>query len=100
RWTQALTETVRKLLPDRAPDYLALRHLTPADRTAVLNGLGMQPDQSASLDNWGHHGTNDAILSLDLGLKEGAIRDGSLVALVSGGIGFTYAGALIRWGRA
>ncbi|MCP4667048.1 MAG: hypothetical protein GY849_11855, partial [Deltaproteobacteria bacterium] len=47
RWTQALTETVRKLLPDRAPDYLALRHLTPADRTAVLNGLGMQPDQSA-----------------------------------------------------
>ncbi len=98
RWTKALAETVRKLLPDQAPDYLALRHLAPADRTTVLDELGVGEEQSAPLNEWGHHGTNDVILSLDLGLKEGSIRDGALVALVSGGIGFTYAGALIRWG--
>jgi 3-oxoacyl-[acyl-carrier-protein] synthase-3 len=98
RWTRALAETAKKVLPDLSPNYVALRHLSPADRKSMLDRLGVGPEQSAALDEWGCHGTNDVILSLDLGLKSGAIRDGSHVVLVSGGIGFTYAAALIRWG--
>jgi 3-oxoacyl-[acyl-carrier-protein] synthase-3 len=98
RWIRALSETAKKVLPDQSPNYVALRHLPAAHRTAVLNHLGVGPEQSAVLDKWGFHGTNDVILSLDLGLKSGAIRDGSLVVLISGGIGFTCAAALIRWG--
>jgi 3-oxoacyl-[acyl-carrier-protein] synthase-3 len=100
RWTEALVETSKMVLPHQAPDYLALRHLSSSDRATVLDTLGVMPEQSASLNGWGHHGTNDVILSMNLGLKEGAIRDGSYVVLVSGGIGFTYASALIRWGTA
>ena len=100
RWTRALSEVAQQVLCGLSPDYVALRHLTPAERIAVLNHLAADPGQSAALDNWGCHGTNDVILSLDLGLKSGAIRDGSHVVLVSGGIGFTYAAALIRWGAA
>jgi 3-oxoacyl-[acyl-carrier-protein] synthase-3 len=99
-WTRALSEVAQKVLCDQAPDYVALRHLTPADRIAVLDHLAVDPGQSATLDNWGCHGTNDVILSLDMGLKSGAIRDGSHVVLISGGIGFTYAAALIQWGAA
>jgi 3-oxoacyl-[acyl-carrier-protein] synthase-3 len=62
--------------------------------------LAVDSEQSAELDIWGCHGTNDVILSLDIGLKSGAIQDGSHVAVVSGGIGFIYAAALIRWGAA
>ncbi len=98
RWTRALAGTAKKILPDLPPDYVALRHLSPGDRKAVLDDLGAGPEQSAALDEWGCHGTNDVILSLDLGLKSDAVRDGSLVVLVSGGIGFTCAAALIRWG--
>ena len=93
-------ETAKKVLPHQAPDYLALRHLAPGDRATVLDQLGVRQEQSASLSGWGHHGTNDVILSLNLGLETGAIQDGSIVALVSGGIGFTYASALIQWGTA
>lgn len=100
RWTQALAEAVRKALPDRPPDYLALRHLAPADRERVLDELGLGPHQTASLSEWGHHGPNDVIISLDLGLKSGAVKEGSLVAMVSAGIGFSYAAAVIKWGRA
>jgi 3-oxoacyl-[acyl-carrier-protein] synthase-3 len=100
RWTEALGEIANRVLAGREPDYLALRHLSPGDRRSVLNRLGLGPEQSARLDAWGHHGTNDVILSLDLGLKSGAVRDGSRVVMVSGGIGFTYAAALIRWGTA
>jgi 3-oxoacyl-[acyl-carrier-protein] synthase-3 len=98
RWTEALVETSKKVLTHQAPDYLALRHLAPDDRSTVLDTLGVMPEQSVPLNAWGHHGPNDVILSIDLGLKAGAIGDGSDVVLVSGGIGFTYASALIRWG--
>ena len=99
RWPVALTEVVKRMHPDRSPNYLALRHLCPTDRKQVLAHLKVKPERSVSLSKWGHHGPNDVIISLDLGLSSGAIQDGAFVVLASGGIGFTYAAALIRWGR-
>lgn len=99
RWPVALTEVVKRVHPDRSPNYLALRHLCPADRKQVLAQLKVKPEWSVSLSKWGHHGPNDVIISLELGLSSGAIQDGAFVVLASGGIGFTYAAALIRWGR-
>jgi 3-oxoacyl-[acyl-carrier-protein] synthase-3 len=89
----------KKVLADRPPDYLALRHLSVKDRQRVLDELNVNSDQSLSLGAWGHHGPNDVIISLDLALKAGAIREGSRVAMVSGSIGFTYGAALVRWGK-
>jgi 3-oxoacyl-[acyl-carrier-protein] synthase-3 len=100
RWTRALVETARAVLPGERPDYLALRHLSHGDRSFVLEGLGMSTERSAALDRWGHHGANDVVISLDHGIKKGLIQDGSLVAMVSGGIGFTYAACLVQWGSA
>jgi 3-oxoacyl-[acyl-carrier-protein] synthase-3 len=98
RWTEALSETAKEVLGGRQADYIALRHLSSADRKDVLERLNVDFEKSAPLYEWGDHGTNDPLLSIDLGLKQGEIADGSLVAMVSGGIGFTYAAALIRWG--
>ena len=98
RWAGALAETAKKALKGKRPDYLALRHLAPVHLRQVLEELGLTDQQSASLAGWGHHGVNDVLISLDLGLKSGAVRDGSLVGMVSGGIGFSYAAAAIRWG--
>jgi len=98
RWAPGLAGVVKQVLPDRAPDYLAMRHLAPRDRQQVLAQLMLKPEQSMALNNWGHHGPNDILIALDQGLKRKAVRDGSLVVLASGGIGFTYAAALVRWG--
>jgi 3-oxoacyl-[acyl-carrier-protein] synthase III len=98
RWPQALVETSQKVLAGHSADYMALGHLIPFQRRTVLGQLGLDPTQSLALDQWGCHGTNDVILSLDLGLKSGVVKDGSNVVLVSGGIGFSYAAALVRWG--
>jgi 3-oxoacyl-[acyl-carrier-protein] synthase-3 len=84
-------------MADRTPDYLALPHLAPTQRANVLSRLGVSPERSVALDQWGCHGTNDVLLSLELRLKAGAIRQGSSVVLVAGGIGFTYAATMIRW---
>ena len=79
--------------------YLALRHLHPRVRDRVLKELDLMPEQAATLEEVGHHGTNDPLISLDLGLRAGRISNGSRVVLASAGIGFSYAAASIRWGK-
>ena len=98
RWASALCGIAKKVLPDKPPDYLALRHLSVNDRQRVLDELNLNSNQSLSLAEWGHHGPNDIIISLDLALKTGAFREGALVVMVSGSIGFSYGAALVRWG--
>jgi 3-oxoacyl-[acyl-carrier-protein] synthase III len=82
-----------------APDYVALRHLEPDDRQKVLNKLDLRPGQSEPLDEFGCHGTNDPLISLDLALNKSTVRNGSRVILASAGIGFSYAAASVRWGK-
>jgi len=83
----------------QAPDYLALRHLRPQERTKVLEGLRLGGEATDALADVGHHGPNDVVISLDRGLKRGVIQDGSKVTLAAAGIGFTYGAALIQWGN-
>ena len=98
RWTAALCETVARLHAGNRIGYLALRHLSTQDRATVLQALGLSAGQSMDLENYGDHGTNDPLISLDLGIRHNAVKDGDIVTLLTGGIGFTYAAASIRWG--
>ena len=98
-----LLAQIRKVMANagfsgEAPDYLALRHLPPRERTRVVEGLNLPEEKTHSLADVGHHGPNDIIISLDRGLKREVIKDGSKVVLAAAGIGFTYAAALIQWG--
>jgi 3-oxoacyl-[acyl-carrier-protein] synthase-3 len=100
RFAKRLIEVIRSAAKaGKSVDYLALRHLQPRDREQVLRELNLSPEQSESLEEVGHHGTNDPLISLDLALKRGRISDGARVVLASAGIGFSYAAAVILWGR-
>jgi 3-oxoacyl-[acyl-carrier-protein] synthase-3 len=99
RFSQGLVEVIRRAKGGgNGVDYLALRHLNPRDRARVLKEFNLSPEQSASLENVGHHGPNDPLISLDLALKEGRIHEGSRVVLAAAGIGFTYAAVQLVWG--
>lgn len=99
QWAEALGDTAMRLKTGRRTGYLALRQLAPLDREKVLDALGLASHQSVDLGDYGHHGTNDPLLSLDLGLRHQAVKDGDIVTLLTGGIGFTYAAAAIQWGK-
>lgn len=98
RWTVALGDIAKRLKGADKTAYLALRHLAPLDRKKVLKALNLASHQSIDLENYGHHGTNDPLISLDLGIKQNAVKNGDIVTLLTGGIGFTYAAATVRWG--
>lgn len=84
--------------PENGIDYLAILHFKKSAHLAALQELGLREDQSTYLDDYGHIGQNDQLLSIQLGLKSGKIRDGSRVVLVGAGLGFVWASSVVRWG--
>ncbi|MBK8789880.1 MAG: 3-oxoacyl-ACP synthase [Holophagaceae bacterium] len=85
-------------LSERDLDYLAILHFKRSAHDAVLAELGLKPEQSTYLDEYGHLGQNDQVLSLELGLRDGKIHDGSRIVFVGAGLGFVWAATTIQWG--
>jgi 3-oxoacyl-[acyl-carrier-protein] synthase-3 len=81
-----------------AIDYLAILHFKRSAHDAVLAELGLREDQTTYLDDFGHIGQNDQVLSLELGLRDGKIHDGSRIVFVGAGLGFVWAATVIQWG--
>jgi len=66
--------------------------------TALLSELGMREDQAVYLDDTGHMSGVDPLLGLDRAVREGRVRDGDAVLLLSAGTGYTWAASVVRWG--
>jgi 3-oxoacyl-[acyl-carrier-protein] synthase III len=79
-------------------DYLAILHFKRSSHEAILAELGLGPEQTTYLDDYGHLGQNDQVLSLELGLASGKVREGSRIVFVGAGLGFVWAATAIRWG--
>jgi len=77
-------------------DYLALLHMKRSAHQKVLQGLGLSQGKSIYLEDYGHLGQLDPILSLQLAWREGRLKEGSLVALAAAGVGYFYGAAVLR----
>lgn len=98
-WHTCITKAFEKSkLCKSMLDYLAILHIKRSGHDAMLHELGLSQDQSIYLDDYGHLGQIDQILSLELGLKSGKVKDGSIVCMLSAGIGYVWAANVIRWG--
>ena len=81
-------------------DYLNILHIKRSGHEAMLKDLNLKPEQSIYLEDYGHMGQIDQILSLKLGLKEGKIKEGTVVCSIAAGIGYVWAADIIKWGKA
>lgn len=79
-------------------DYLAILHMKFSAHKQMLDLLGLQEDQTIYLSDYGHIGQNDQILSLELALQKGKVKEGDLVVFVSAGIGYAWNAITLRWG--
>ena len=79
-------------------DYLATLLVKRSAHDYLMDQLGLAPDRTRYLAEFGHHGQNDQILSLELGVEEGRLRDGDLVLMISAGIGYAWDALTLRWG--
>jgi 3-oxoacyl-[acyl-carrier-protein] synthase-3 len=79
-------------------DYLAILHFKRSTHELVLRDLGLTGEQTTYLDEYGHVGQNDQIISLEEGLRAGKIKPGDHIVMVGAGLGFVWAAAVIQWG--
>jgi 3-oxoacyl-[acyl-carrier-protein] synthase-3 len=80
--------------------YLAILHMKRSAHLGVLRELGLREEQSVYLEEYGHIGQIDQIISTELALRSGRLQDGKALVWVSAGIGYAWDAAVIGWGRA
>jgi 3-oxoacyl-[acyl-carrier-protein] synthase-3 len=79
-------------------DYLALLHMKRSAFSYVVNELDLTMDQTTYFEEYGHMGQNDAIASIEMGLRNGKIKPGDLVCMAAAGIGYSWSATCIKWG--
>lgn len=98
-WYDCIDEALQKSNLTRDDiDFLSVLHMKRSGHNAMVKDLGLSEDQTIYLENYGHIGQVDQILSLVLGLQEGKIKDGTVVCSIAAGIGYVWAANIIRWG--
>ncbi|MDA8337418.1 MAG: 3-oxoacyl-ACP synthase [Peptococcaceae bacterium] len=78
--------------------YLAILHMKYSAHRQVLEELGLSEEQAVYLNDYGHIGQMDQILSLNLALERKVIKNGDLVVMVSAGIGYAWDACAVKWG--
>lgn len=97
---KVIRESLQKSnLTDKDINYLAILHFKKSAHDSVLKDFNLNENQTTYLDDYGHIGQNDQILSLELGLKANKIKDGDNIVMVGAGLGFVWASAVVRWGE-
>lgn len=79
-------------------DYLATLLVKRSAHDYLVNQLGLNPEKTRYLAEFGHHGQNDQLLSLELAVEEGRLKAGDLVLMISAGIGYAWNATTLRWG--
>ncbi|MCK4258990.1 MAG: 3-oxoacyl-ACP synthase [Halanaerobiales bacterium] len=79
-------------------NYAAVTHIKPSSHAKLLQRLGLGLEQTTYLEDYGHMGCVDPILSIKLGIENNKIKSGDHIILLSAGIGFTWAASTIKWG--
>lgn len=101
-WYHCIDESLRKSggLTRKDIGYLGILHFKRSQHVGMVAELGLTEDQTIYLENYGHIGQIDQILTIALGLEQGKIKDGTLVTLIAAGIGYVWASTCVRWGEA
>lgn len=98
-WYKCIDESLRKSNLKREDiDYLDILHIKRSGHESMLQELGLSSDQSIYLEDYGHIGQIDQILSLHLALKTGQVKDGSIICMLAAGIGYVWAANIVKWG--
>ncbi|SEM21882.1 3-oxoacyl-[acyl-carrier-protein] synthase-3 [Mesobacillus persicus] len=97
---KVIRESLRKSgYSEKEIGYVAMLHMKKSAHQYVLKELGLSEKDSIYLEDYGHIGQMDQILSLELAEEAGKLQDGTMVVLVSAGIGYAWGATTIQWGK-
>jgi 3-oxoacyl-[acyl-carrier-protein] synthase III len=98
-WLACIDKALEKSGAARADiGYLNVLHFKRSMHEGLLQTLGLRPDQAVYLENYGHTGQVDFMISLHEGLKQNRLKDGDLMVSIAAGIGYVWGAVAVRWG--
>ena len=98
-WLTCIDRALEKSGATRADiDFLNVLHFKRSMHGGLLETLGLKPEQSVYLEDYGHAGQVDFMVSLHEGLRQGRLRDGDLMVAIAAGIGYVWGATVVRWG--
>ena len=98
-WYRCIDESLAQAGLQRSDiDYLDILHIKRSGHRGMLADLGLTEDQTIYLEDYGHIGQVDQILSLELAIQQGKLKPGSVVCMIAAGIGYVWSANIIRWG--
>ncbi|MEK7437644.1 MAG: 3-oxoacyl-ACP synthase [Pseudomonadota bacterium] len=98
-WLACIDKALVKSRATRADiDYLNVLHFKRSMHTGMLEILGLAPEQTVYLENYGHLGQVDFMISLHEGLQQKKLKDGDLMVAIAAGIGYVWGAVAVRWG--
>jgi len=98
-WFKCIDESLRKSkLTRKDIDYLAILHIKRSGHNQIVEELGLKDNQTIYLEDYGHIGQVDQILSIHLANERKILKKGDNVVLLAAGIGYVWASSIVRWG--
>ena len=98
-WFHCINKAFEKSeVPVKDLGFLCSLHFKRSMYEFMLNELNLRPEQGIYLDNYGHMGQVDQILSLHLAQKSAKLKKGTIISMIAAGIGYAWGANVIRWG--
>ncbi|MCL2399570.1 MAG: 3-oxoacyl-ACP synthase [Defluviitaleaceae bacterium] len=97
-WNKCIDKAFEESNLQKKIDYLSILHFKRSAHNAFLKSNGLNEDQSIYLENYGHIGQIDQILSLYLAREQDKLKAGDNIVMLAAGIGYTWAANVIKWG--
>jgi 3-oxoacyl-[acyl-carrier-protein] synthase-3 len=98
-WLECIDRALAKSGATRADiGYLNVLHFKRSMHASLLATLGLAPERAVYLEDYGHVGQVDFMISLHEGLKQGRLKDGDLMVAIAAGIGYVWGAVVVAWG--
>lgn len=98
-WEKCIDKSLEKSNLKREDiDFLNILHIKRSAHLSMLEKLKLKKDQSIYLEDYGHIGQIDQILTWQLARDKSLIKKGDIIVTIAAGIGYVWAANVIRWG--
>jgi 3-oxoacyl-[acyl-carrier-protein] synthase-3 len=96
-WLACIDRALEKSGATRADiDFLNVLHFKRSMHGSMLEALGLKGEQSVYLEDYGHAGQVDFMVSLHEGLRQGRLQEGDLMVAIAAGIGYVWGATVVR----
>lgn len=98
-WEKCIDKSLEKSgLTRKDIDFLNILHIKRSGHLGMLKSLGLEENQSYYLEDYGHVGQIDQILTWKIARDEGLVKDGDIITTIAAGIGYVWAANIVKWG--